>query len=290
MAAAGSFAAISTVFGSPVIGAVDHRGGRARRAAVLSVVLLLACSPPGIGLARLHRAGDLVGVEHERVGAQPVPAAVVRRARLGRLRLDDPLAAARPSSCSRHGARPVAKRVVDTRLVPLTIVAGLVVGGLAIAFARRPASPTERCSSRARTPSVSLFDGAPNLSLSTLALLLALQGVAWSISLGNFRGGPTFPALFLGAVAGLIAGHLPGLAETQAVAALDRRRLRLDPASSAVLGDDRAAAHDQRRARRRTARGGRGRRRVPRERGPDGVRRLTDRGGAGAGRRGDGRR
>ena len=46
------------------------------------------------------------------------------------------------------------------------------------------------------------------------------KGLAWSISLGSFRGGPTFPALFLGVVAGLMASHLPGYAETQAVAAL----------------------------------------------------------------------
>jgi hypothetical protein len=53
-----------------------------------------------------------------------------------------------------------------------------------------------------------------------LTLLLVFKGIAWSISLGNFRGGPTFPALFLGVVAGLAAGHLPGYGETQAVAVL----------------------------------------------------------------------
>jgi chloride channel protein, CIC family len=36
----------------------------------------------------------------------------------------------------------------------------------------------------------------------------------------KLRGGPTCPAIFLGVVAGLMAGHLPGYAETQAVAAL----------------------------------------------------------------------
>ena len=46
-----------------------------------------------------------------------------------------------------------------------------------------------------------------------LALLLLFKGLAWSISLGNFRGGPTFPAIFLGVAAGLMAGHLPGYAE-----------------------------------------------------------------------------
>ena len=58
------------------------------------------------------------------------------------------------------------------------------------------------------------------LSLSTLAFLVLFKGLAWSISLGNFRGGPTFPALFTGATAGLLAAHLPGFSETPAVAVL----------------------------------------------------------------------
>jgi hypothetical protein len=66
----------------------------------------------------------------------------------------------------------------------------------------------------------SLFSSAATISLSTLALLILFKGLAWSISLGNFRGGPTFPAIFLGVAAGLMAQHLPQYAETQAVAAL----------------------------------------------------------------------
>ncbi len=58
------------------------------------------------------------------------------------------------------------------------------------------------------------------LALSTLAFLLLFKGLAWSISLGSFRGGPTFPALFIGAAGGLLAAHLPGFSETPAVAVL----------------------------------------------------------------------
>jgi H+/Cl- antiporter ClcA len=36
------------------------------------------------------------------------------------------------------------------------------------------------------------------------------KGIAYGLSLGSFRGGPTFPALFLGAAAGILASHLPG--------------------------------------------------------------------------------
>ena len=42
--------------------------------------------------------------------------------------------------------------------------------------------------------------------------------MAWGISLGGFRGGPTFPALFLGAAGGLMAAQLPGYSITPAVA------------------------------------------------------------------------
>ena len=44
-----------------------------------------------------------------------------------------------------------------------------------------------------------------------------IKGIAYSLSLGSFRGGPTFPAIFLGAAAGVAASHLPGFALEPAV-------------------------------------------------------------------------
>ena len=49
-------------------------------------------------------------------------------------------------------------------------------------------------------------------------LLLVCKGLAWSACLGSFRGGPTFPAIFLGAAGGIAASHLPGFSLTPAVA------------------------------------------------------------------------
>src|SRR5262249_58971284 len=54
----------------------------------------------------------------------------------------------------------------------------------------------------------------------TLGFLRLCRGGAWSMSLGSSRGGPTSPALFPGAAAGLLAAHLPGFSETPAVAVL----------------------------------------------------------------------
>jgi H+/Cl- antiporter ClcA len=60
--------------------------------------------------------------------------------------------------------------------------------------------------------------GATSWSLGALALLLAVKGLAWAVSLAGFRGGPTFPAMFLGAAAGVAASHLPGFDLTPAFA------------------------------------------------------------------------
>src|SRR4029453_18748000 len=96
-----------------------------------------------------------------------------------------------------------AKRVVDAKPFLLTIAAGLAVAGLAIAFAEATGRSPNAVLFSGEESFDALFGSAATVSLSTLSLLLVFKGLAWSISLGNFRGGPTFPALFLGVVAGL---------------------------------------------------------------------------------------
>ncbi len=49
-------------------------------------------------------------------------------------------------------------------------------------------------------------------------LLLVCKGLAYGASMSGFRGGPVFPALFVGAVGGAALSHLPGLPLVPAVA------------------------------------------------------------------------
>jgi H+/Cl- antiporter ClcA len=42
-------------------------------------------------------------------------------------------------------------------------------------------------------------------------LLVFCKGLAYSLSLTSFRGGPVFPAMFIGAAGGIALAHLPGL-------------------------------------------------------------------------------
>ena len=56
-----------------------------------------------------------------------------------------------------------------------------------------------------------LITHAAGYSVGALLLLLACKGLAYGASLSSFRGGPTFPALYLGAAGGIALSHLPGL-------------------------------------------------------------------------------
>ncbi|MGG8406366.1 chloride channel protein, partial [Streptomyces sp. 12297] len=74
--------------------------------------------------------------------------------------------------------------------------------------------------------------------VGALLAVLLFKGVAYALCLGSLRGGPVFPALFLGAVAGVLLAPLPGLGAVPAMAAglaaAAAATLRL-PVSSVVL-------------------------------------------------------
>jgi H+/Cl- antiporter ClcA len=63
-----------------------------------------------------------------------------------------------------------------------------------------------------------LIASSAKYSVGALLLLLLCKGLAYTAALGAFRGGPTFPAMFLGAAGGIALSHLPGLSLVPAVA------------------------------------------------------------------------
>ena len=87
---------------------------------------------------------------------------------------------------------------------------GLIIGGLAIAFSQATGKSVNEVlfSGQAQLPG--LVSQAGTWSLAALTWLIVFKGLAYALSLGSYRGGPTFPALFLGAAAGIMASHLPG--------------------------------------------------------------------------------
>ena len=95
---------------------------------------------------------------------------------------------------------------------------GVVVALLAIAFHEASGRAIEEVLFSGQDALPGWSPAPATWSISALLLLLAFKGLAWGVSLGSFRGGPTFPALFLGAAAGILASHLPGFDLTGAVA------------------------------------------------------------------------
>ena len=102
-------------------------------------------------------------------------------------------------------------------------------------------------------PAPGLVSQAGTWSLAALAWLIVFKGLAYGLSLGSFRGGPTFPALFLGAAAGIMASHLPGFPSIGRGAGGDGRRDRRGAQAAAVSRRARDAAHVARRAEGRAA-------------------------------------
>jgi H+/Cl- antiporter ClcA len=116
----------------------------------------------------------------------------------------------------RHLAHELHARAA-ARPIPVLVVAGLLVGILAVAFRALADRPVD----------LVLFSGQQELpqiaaegSAGVLALLVVAKGLAWSLSLGGgYRGGPVFPAIAIGVAAAVAAANaFPGLETTPAVA------------------------------------------------------------------------
>ena len=221
LAASAAFAAIATIFGSPVIGAIILIEAAGLGGPMLPLVLLPGLMSAGIGSVVFIGMGHWTGLSSSAYALSPfsLPAfSTLTVADFG-WAIALAFAAAVATVAIVEGARRSA-HVVARRPWLLLPTAALVVGGPAIAFAEITHQPADLVLFSGQDAFGSLIQQGPALALSTLAFLLLFKGLAWSISLGSFRGGPTFPALFIGAAGGLLAAHLPGFSETPAVAVL----------------------------------------------------------------------
>ena len=104
------------------------------------------------------------------------------------------------------------------RLLVVTTAVGLAIAGLAIFYADVTGHATSDVLFSGQTALPLVVDHATDYTVGALALLVACKGLAYAGALVAFRGGPTFPALFIGAAGGMLASHLPGLSLVAGVA------------------------------------------------------------------------
>jgi H+/Cl- antiporter ClcA len=210
VAAAGSFAAISTLFGSPLLGAFLLMEASGIAGTMLELVLVPGLLAAGIGslifigLDHLTGLGTfslaIPGLPH--VGS-PTGAEFLWALAIGLM-----------AAVAGSGIRRLAlflRPHVERRMLLFTPVVGLAVAGLAIAYAAGTGKDSSEVLFSGQSALGPLITHSASYTVGALLLLLACKGLAYGASLSSFRGGPVFPSLFLGAAGGMALSHLPGL-------------------------------------------------------------------------------
>ena len=216
---AGIFAGLSFLFGSPVIAAViviEASGLGGRRLPLLLIPGLLAA---GIGSVVSTGLGSWTGVDMSDITIQLLKLPSYPTPDLVSFLWTVPLAvviAAATYLIFRIGR--ATKEQAGPRPFLVLPAVGLIVGGLAIAFQEITDKGTDQVLFSGQDSIGGLVANSSEWSLGALAALILFKGVAYGLSLGSFRGGPTFPAMLIGAAAGLMATHLPGFDLAPAVA------------------------------------------------------------------------
>ena len=218
--AAGSFAAISFIFGSPVIAAVLLIEAAGLGGPRMRVVLLPGLLASGIGSLVSLGIGAFTGLSTSAYALGPLPISATHHPKPGEFGWTIALsvAIALVTHFVIRGGLLTNRFVARRRLPVLLPVIGLIIAGLAIAFSQITSHSVNEVLFSGQDQLPGLISQAGTWSIAALAWLLVFKGIAYLLSLGSFRGGPTFPAMFLGAAAGVMASHLPGFPIQAAVA------------------------------------------------------------------------
>jgi H+/Cl- antiporter ClcA len=219
LAAAGAFAAISVIFGSPIVAAILVIEASGLGGATLPLVLIPGLMAAGIGSLVFIGMASWTGLSTSAYALVPVHLTPFTRPTWEEIgwTLLIGVGAAALTVPIRHLGLGVAKLAPKKPFVLLPVV-GLVVAGLAIAFDQITGKGVNQVLFSGQDALPGFVEHAGAWSLGAVALLFLCKGIAWGLCLGSFRGGPTFPAIFLGAVGGIAASHLPGMPATAAVA------------------------------------------------------------------------
>ena len=219
MGAAGSFAAISVIFGSPIVAAVLVIEASGLGGAMLPLILIPGLISAGIGSLVFIGMADWSGLNTSAYSLVPLhmPAfAHPTWVEIGWTIVIGIVAGLLTEPVRRIGLETA--KVVGRRAFVLIPAVGVIVGALALLFASTTTHGIDQVLFSGQEQLPDLVNNAGTYSLGALAMIMLCKGLAWGVSLGSFRGGPTFPAIFIGSAGGILASHLPGMQFTPAVA------------------------------------------------------------------------
>lgn len=216
MASAGSFAAISTLLGSPVLGAFLIMEAAGIGGAMLSLVALPGLLASGIGALVFVGLDHWTGLGSFSLALPSVPPAVEPTVATMAWALAMGAVGALVGWVIRWiglSLRPV----VHVNRVLVTATLGLLIGLIAMIYQLISDNSFNQVLFSGQDALPALVEDAANYSVGVLILLAACKLFAYGLSLSAFRGGPVFPAMFIGAVLGIAAAGLPGMSLAPAI-------------------------------------------------------------------------
>jgi H+/Cl- antiporter ClcA len=217
IAGTGSFAAISALFGSPLAGAFLLMEAAGLGGPMLRPLLLPGLLASGIGTLVFIGLDAWTGQGTFSFALPDLPPFARPDLAQFAWALGIGLAAAVLVTGIRRAAAPLRAPVEHHVLVAAPVI-GLAIAGVAIGYAQATGHDVTDVlfSGEDRLPG--LVGAQADYTVGALLLLLLCKSLAYVGSLLAFRGGPTFPAVFLGATGGIVLSHLPGLPLAPAIA------------------------------------------------------------------------
>jgi H+/Cl- antiporter ClcA len=210
MASAGSFAAISTLLGSPVLGAFLIMEVAGIGGAMLSLVTLPGLLASGIGALVFVGLDNWTGLGTFSLALPSVPPAVPPT--LATL----VWALVMGVACALFGwlIRSVGlwlRPIVHLNRLLVTSALGLIIGLTAMTYQLISGLSFTQVLFSGQDALPELVEKAADYSVGVLILLVVCKAFVYGLSLSAFRGGPVFPSMFIGAALGIAASTLPGM-------------------------------------------------------------------------------
>ena len=207
---AGSFAAISTLLGSPIVGAFLLMEAAGLGGALLGVVLVPGLIAAGVGSLIFVGLDSWTGFGTFGLQVPKLPPVSSPTGAEFLWAIGIGVVAAVLAAGIKWLALAV-RPIVARRSLLYTPVAGIVIGLLVLLFVETTNHSFNFVLFSGQDQLPALLENTASWTAGALVLLVVCKGLAYGISLSSFRGGPVFPGLFIGAAGGVALSHLAGL-------------------------------------------------------------------------------
>jgi H+/Cl- antiporter ClcA len=210
MTSAGSFAAISTLLGSPVLGAFLIMEVAGISGMTLSLVALPGLLASGIGALVFVGLDSWTGLGSFSLALPAVPPAVPPTLATLAWALAMGVVGALLGWLIRSVGLWV-RTIVHVNRLLVTSALGLIIGLTAMAYQLISGRSFTQVLFSGQDALPELVEKAADYSLGVMILLIVCKAFVYGLSLSAFRGGPVFPSMFIGAALGIAASALPGM-------------------------------------------------------------------------------